>query len=46
MTAILPQGLIDATTTLDQYAYDDSDIYVTNSDVLRKFWKGTSSPAP
>ena len=43
MTAILPQGLINATAAIEQYSFDDSDVYVTNSDVLRRLWKGLSS---
>ncbi len=40
MTALLPQGLVNATVRLGQPSLDDSDASVTNSEVLRKFWKG------
>lgn len=47
MTAILPQGLISATITVEQhYSFDDSDINPTNSGVLHKLWKGELESKP
>ncbi|ETI23775.1 hypothetical protein G647_05581 [Cladophialophora carrionii CBS 160.54] len=39
MTAVLPQGLINANLDVQQYALDDSNATFTNSDALRKFWR-------
>ncbi|KIX09459.1 uncharacterized protein Z518_00539 [Rhinocladiella mackenziei CBS 650.93] len=46
MTAILPQGLINTTTTVERYAFDDSDIHLTNGEFLRRFWKGLVELVP
>ena len=40
MTAILPQGLINATSPAEQILSDDTELDVSNSEILRKFWKG------
>ncbi|KIW27590.1 uncharacterized protein PV07_07319 [Cladophialophora immunda] len=39
MTAVLPQGLINANPNVQQYALDDSHVDITNAEVLSKFWK-------
>ncbi|EXJ66111.1 uncharacterized protein A1O5_10726 [Cladophialophora psammophila CBS 110553] len=39
MTAVLPQGLINANPNVQQHALDDSDLDLTNAEVLSKFWK-------
>ncbi|OAL20736.1 hypothetical protein AYO22_08745 [Fonsecaea multimorphosa] len=39
MTAVLPQGLINANPNAQQYALDDSHVDITNAEVLSKFWK-------
>lgn len=47
MTAILPQGLINATATVEQEdALNDLELNLTNSEVLRKFWKGLCLRSP
>ncbi|OAL33342.1 hypothetical protein AYO20_07353 [Fonsecaea nubica] len=39
MTAVLPQGLINANPNVQQYALDDFHVDFTNAEVLSKFWK-------
>ncbi|EXJ62363.1 hypothetical protein A1O7_02797 [Cladophialophora yegresii CBS 114405] len=39
MTAVLPQGLINANLDVQQYVLDDSNAAFTNSEALRKFWR-------
>ncbi len=47
MTAILPQGLINATVTVQQrYPFDDSGVHITNAEVLHRFWRGGFSLTP
>ncbi|KIW76226.1 hypothetical protein Z517_10972 [Fonsecaea pedrosoi CBS 271.37] len=39
MTAVLPQGLINANPDVQQHALDDFHVDFTNAEVLSKFWK-------
>lgn len=43
MAANLPEGLIDVTITANYTVIDDSTLDRTNSEVLRRFWKGMPS---